>query len=51
FSEPAQVIPYSGQEYQELKQQCLQERCLFTDPLFDAVPRSYAIVKGTPVPT
>ncbi|XP_030400194.1 calpain-12 [Gopherus evgoodei] len=39
-SEPAQVIPYSGQGYQELKQQCLQERCLFTDPLFDAVPSS-----------
>uniref|UniRef100_A0A8C8S4X7 Calpain catalytic domain-containing protein n=1 Tax=Pelusios castaneus TaxID=367368 RepID=A0A8C8S4X7_9SAUR len=26
--------------YQELKQQCLQQRCLFTDPAFDAVPSS-----------
>ncbi|KAH1181094.1 calpain-12-like [Mauremys mutica] len=39
-SAPAQAVPHSGQGYQELKQQCLQERRLFTDLLFDAVPSS-----------
>ncbi|XP_067413348.1 calpain-12 [Emydura macquarii macquarii] len=39
-SEPAQALPYQGQVYQELKRQCLQQRRLFTDPFFDAVPNS-----------
>ncbi|XP_065276850.1 calpain-12 [Emys orbicularis] len=39
-SEPAQAVPHSGQGYQELKRQCLQQRRLFTDPFFDAVPSS-----------
>ncbi|XP_053866220.1 calpain-12 isoform X1 [Malaclemys terrapin pileata] len=39
-SEPAQAVPHSGQGYQELKRQCLEQRCLFTDPFFDAVPSS-----------
>ncbi|KAL8219799.1 UNVERIFIED_CONTAM: hypothetical protein K2H54_033913 [Gekko kuhli] len=32
----AQVLPYSGQSYQELKRQCLQKRTLFIDPEFKA---------------
>nr|XP_023967323.1 calpain-12 [Chrysemys picta bellii] len=39
-SEPAQAVPHSGQGYQELKRQCLEQRRLFTDPFFDAVPSS-----------
>ncbi|XP_065427929.1 calpain-12 [Chrysemys picta bellii] len=38
--EPAQAVPHSGQGYQALKRQCLEQRRLFTDPFFDAVPSS-----------
>ncbi|XP_015270504.1 PREDICTED: calpain-12-like, partial [Gekko japonicus] len=36
----AQVLPYRGQSYKELKQQCLQKRTLFTDPEFEASKQS-----------
>ncbi|KAJ6663604.1 hypothetical protein lerEdw1_009683 [Lerista edwardsae] len=36
----AQVLPYCGQKFEELKLQCLQQRCLFTDAYFGARPES-----------
>nr|XP_056701736.1 calpain-12 [Euleptes europaea] len=36
----ALVLPYCGQNYWDLKCQCVQQRCLFTDPFFKACPES-----------
>lgn len=36
----APILPYCGQNYGDLKRQCRQQGCLFTDPFFKASPES-----------
>ncbi|KAJ1108796.1 hypothetical protein NDU88_006166 [Pleurodeles waltl] len=42
------IIPYRGQKYQDLKQQCLQKGQLFEDPYFPASPPSLGYSKLGP---
>ncbi|XP_074874021.1 calpain-12 [Carettochelys insculpta] len=45
---PARPLPYCGQEYEVLKQQCQQRQRLFRDPFFDAVPSSLGYLELGP---
>lgn len=37
---PQQAVHYQNQDYQALREECLQGGCLFEDPLFPAEPSS-----------